>query len=116
MTLLVVFLIMALATARLTRLVVEDQISEPLRNWAYRVDPKIEHVGYVVGCPYCTGIWAGIGVLWLSAVAWIYWGTILGYAAAAPILLLAIAQGALLLAPRRKDTMNVFNSTEVTNG
>lgn len=115
MTTLIALLVMSLATARLTRMIVEDQISEPLRNWAYRVDPKIEHVGYVVGCPYCTGIWAGMAVMWLSAVSWIYWGTITGYIMASPVVLLGIAQAALLLSPRADTNVTVFNSVEESN-
>jgi len=102
-----IFLIMGLATARLTRLVVTDQISEPLRNWAYRRDPKVRHIGYIVSCPYCTGIYASAAVLALSGLAWAFWETPGGYVAAGLVLLLAVAQAALWLTPKTEDAVTM---------
>lgn len=47
-----------LATERLTRLVVEDEITKNLR---YRVMGKFpdSKVSYLVNCPYCVSVWAG---------------------------------------------------------
>lgn len=46
------------ATWRLTRLVVEDEITRPLREAVSRrwPDSKAE---YLVNCPYCVSVWAG---------------------------------------------------------
>ena len=96
-------LIMGLAAARLTRLVVTDQISEPLRNWAYRHDPQMRHIGYIMGCPYCTGIYASAAVVALTNLAWAFWKTPGGYVAAGLVVILAVAQAALWLTPKTKD-------------
>ena len=48
----------ALATYRLTRLVVVDTITEPLRE---RV-PEGTFVGRLIDCPWCVGVWVGMGV------------------------------------------------------
>jgi hypothetical protein len=100
-------LIMGLAAARLTRLVVTDQISEPLRNWAYRRDPQMRHIGYIVSCPYCTGIYASGCVVALTNLAWAFWETPGGYAAAGVVVLLAVAQAALWLTPKTEDASAV---------
>lgn len=48
----------ALATYRGTRLIVEDQISEPLREKIWKThNPEDDHLGYLITCPYCTSIW-----------------------------------------------------------
>lgn len=46
------------ATTRLTRLVVEDEITREFREWVERVtgDGKLT---YLVNCPYCVSVWAG---------------------------------------------------------
>lgn len=49
------FVIGGLATSRLTRLVVEDSISQPLRDAALRADPQL---GELVHCSRCTSVWA----------------------------------------------------------
>lgn len=52
-----------LATARITRLVVEDSITEPLRDRAMEIHPKL---GELVTCRMCTSVWAGAVVLAMS--------------------------------------------------
>lgn len=49
----------ALAASRLTRLVVDDHITEPLREKIWAVDPPEKmRVGFVVTCHACTSVWA----------------------------------------------------------
>ena len=59
------FVIVSLAAARLTRLVTEDTILEPLREWA-----TIHELVYeLVTCPWCIGFWISLGtvaVWWLA--------------------------------------------------
>jgi hypothetical protein len=50
-----------LATARLTRLITEDELAEPIRS-------KLENSGndklaYLATCPYCVSVWAGLLVV-----------------------------------------------------
>lgn len=67
MTTLVTSLILLLAAVRVTRLIVFDRLSEPLRRWL------VEHIGpesmftYLWFCPWCMGFWVALA---LSAVAW----------------------------------------------
>lgn len=53
-------LVTVLATARLTRLISEDEITRPLRK---RVGKLHSEVDYLVNCRYCVGVWAAAGVL-----------------------------------------------------
>lgn len=89
-------LVAGLATARVTRLIVVDEISAPLRKLAHQADKNSRHIGYIVSCPYCTGVWAAAGVLGLMAIALQVdtWGR---WLAAAPVAIMAIAQAGLWL-------------------
>lgn len=61
----------SLAAYRLTRLVTDDEITSAVRNNAHKAHEKI---GYLVNCPYCTGVWAAAAVasgLLPSKVRWI---------------------------------------------
>jgi hypothetical protein len=53
-------LILSLATARLTQLVVDDAITEPVREAAGARWPLVDEA---INCHACTSIWAGGGVL-----------------------------------------------------
>jgi len=60
----------ALATARITRLITTDTITEPIRVSAVRrlgVDSKI---AYVIVCDWCSSMYVGAGV----AASWWVWG------------------------------------------
>lgn len=53
-------LLAVLATARLTRLVVRDAITDPPRAWlAQHAGPGVT---YLVHCRWCASIWLGVGV------------------------------------------------------
>ena len=60
-------LVDALAAYRVTRLVVEDGITAPLRIRAWeRVGyPDQSALGYALDCPHCVGVWAAGTVLLL---------------------------------------------------
>jgi hypothetical protein len=61
-------LIDALATERITRLVVEDELTAPAREYIWRNHPPEDtRLGYFVTCPFCVSIWAGGAVAVLSA-------------------------------------------------
>lgn len=62
--------LVVLTTARLTRLVVADRISQPLRTWAVRKLGEDSGAAYFIHCPWCVSIWVGALV---SAVAYL-WG------------------------------------------
>ncbi len=83
-------LVLALATHRLTQLVVEDEITRPVRtavdDWA-RGAPELslkERIDFALNCPACSSIWAAALVLGISAVPggkWIVRGLALSGAA-----------------------------------
>lgn len=58
-----------LAAKRLTQLVVEDKITEPLREpvlkWGERHEEGTwqDRVAYLVSCPACSSVWAAAGIL-----------------------------------------------------
>jgi Protein of unknown function (DUF1360) len=66
-------LILSLATARLTQLVVEDEITEPIRNavdtaWRNTPDDTLPDriwatLNEIINCGACTSVWAGAGIL-----------------------------------------------------
>ena len=53
-------LVNSLAAARITRLIVEDEVADPFRKWAFKVDPQSKHIGFIVTCHACTSVWAGL--------------------------------------------------------
>jgi hypothetical protein len=56
------FLLLVLATARLTKLVVDDRISMPLRQWVMRKNGDNGWFTFLVHCPWCTGFWVAAGI------------------------------------------------------
>ncbi len=51
------FVILALATLRLSRLFTTDQITEPLRNLIWKRFPPSTQLGYLFTCNWCMSIW-----------------------------------------------------------
>lgn len=66
--------ILALATARGTKLVVDDYITEPFRKLFIRRFGEESKLTYLVHCPYCTSIWVGgAAAVFACAVLAISW-------------------------------------------
>jgi hypothetical protein len=62
--------IYALATYRLTRLVVVDSITGPLRERVWRTRPPHEsRLGYLLTCPWCTSVWAASALVLFGSIA-----------------------------------------------
>lgn len=63
-----------LATARLTRLIIHDEITKPLRRQVLRrLDPEREFdlmVAYLLDCGWCMSIWVAGA---LAAGTWAFW-------------------------------------------
>jgi len=62
------------ATARLTRLVIEDEITRELREKAFLALQKIDHpisakLQYLLTCPWCVSIYAGAALLTLRVIS-----------------------------------------------
>lgn len=55
------FLLLALGTYRLTRLLVEDTIFEPIRERIFeRYPPECSRFGYLFTCYWCMGFWISL--------------------------------------------------------
>ena len=61
------WMIVALATFRLVRLVTRDRIAAPLRTLGGRAGMKWTDF---VTCPWCVGFWISLGVIVASLTAW----------------------------------------------
>jgi len=53
-----VFVVLALATFRLTRLLVVDEIFSPLREWVWKRFSPSRPVGYLFTCSWCMSVWS----------------------------------------------------------
>lgn len=56
------------ATYRLTKLVMEDKITEDLRTAIYERFPRDSKISYFIGCPWCVSIWAALVIFTLRKV------------------------------------------------
>lgn len=60
----------ALATYRFQKLIREDKITEPVREWVWRKHPpESTKIGYLLGCPWCLSIYAGMGLSFARMIA-----------------------------------------------
>lgn len=51
-------IILALCTYRLTRLIIQDTITYPIRNWIWnKFPPETNRFGYLFTCPWCMSMW-----------------------------------------------------------
>ncbi len=73
------FILMALAIMRLTRLFTYDAITAFVRDWFAGADPLSLRgaLGTLVNCPWCTGLWFSLVVVFCYFVAPIAWYAIL---------------------------------------
>lgn len=59
-----------LAVHRLTKLVIDDKITEDFREAVFeRFPPDSTKIGYVLTCPWCVSLWVGIGVVVARKIA-----------------------------------------------
>lgn len=60
-----------LATHRITKLVIDDYITEPLRQKVYEKfgDPEDSKISYAVTCPWCVSIYTGALVVAARTIA-----------------------------------------------
>jgi hypothetical protein len=58
-----------LAVYRLTKLVMEDKITEDLRDYIYEKFPRGHKMSYLIGCPWCVSIWAALAIFTLRKIS-----------------------------------------------
>lgn len=87
---LVAFVVLVLATARLTRLLTKDDLTIPMRTW---IDAKFgpdSLISRMIWCYWCSGVWASMFTSTVAAAAaWQWWSWNLG----------AVIAGWMLLVP-----------------
>lgn len=67
---LLTLLLLILAVARLTRLVVSDKISIPFKQWVMKRSGDFGWWTFAVHCPWCVGMWFSLG----AAPLWYFFG------------------------------------------
>lgn len=74
MTTMLLLILGALATARITRLITTDRITEGPRNWVIRkLDPN-SLTAYLIVCDWCSSVYVGAGVAAAgAALGWWSW-------------------------------------------
>jgi len=85
-------IILVLGVYRLSRLVIEDTITESIRNWIWDRWGYEKGIGYLVTCYWCTSFW------FASLTVILY--TILPVPTIAIMLVLALSAGVGLIAAR----------------
>lgn len=85
-------LLTALATARLTRLVTTDRITQTPRHWALSQLPDGHLAAYLLVCDWCASMYIGAG----AAAAWWMWGDHRWFTAAAAALAFSHVTGWLV--------------------
>jgi hypothetical protein len=71
----ITLLLAALITARITRLVTSDRITEAPRTWLLRRLDSEGLTAYLIVCDYCASVYVGLGVAAAGAGAglWEWW-------------------------------------------
>lgn len=70
----VTFFLAALATARITRLITSDRITEAPRNWILRKLDANSLWAYFMVCDWCTSVYVGAGAAAAgAALGWWTW-------------------------------------------
>lgn len=71
-----VFVLLTLAVARFTRVIVSDRIALGLRRWAVNKYGEESLRAYLLHCTWCTSFWAAFpaGIIWaLTTLPWQWW-------------------------------------------
>jgi len=74
-TVFLAFVVLTLASARLTQLIYWDKITFPLRMWMIKKLGEDAWLTYLIHCPYCVSVWTShlavaFGILMLGLSWW----------------------------------------------
>lgn len=50
------------ATQRLTNIITDEEITRPAREWITATMPEGSRLTYLVNCPRCVSVWAGLAI------------------------------------------------------
>ena len=92
---LLAFVVLVLAAARATRVIVIDEIAAPVRTWILRTWPPPSKPAKIVTCYWCAGFWVSLFASLYTHTAicfagWLPWQTL----AFAPLTTFAVAYAA----------------------
>lgn len=64
-------ILLAIATLRLTRLIITDEITASFREWIWNRygDPGESKIGYLITCAWCTSIYAATALMTLYSIS-----------------------------------------------
>lgn len=68
MMLIVSLIVAAFAVARLTRLIVDDQITIGFRRWVLQKWGDESWQSYLMTCPWCMSIWVGAPIMPVAVI------------------------------------------------
>lgn len=57
------------ATYRLTKLIMDDKITEDFRNLIFEKFPRDSKLSYLITCPWCVSVWAGLSIFTLRKIS-----------------------------------------------
>jgi hypothetical protein len=58
-----------LATYRLTKLIMDDKITEDFRSLIFEKFPRDSKLAYLITCPWCVSVWAGLTIFALRRIS-----------------------------------------------
>lgn len=58
-----------LATYRLTKLIMDDKITEDFRSLIFEKFPRDSKLVYLITCPWCVSVWAGLTIFTLRRIS-----------------------------------------------
>lgn len=58
-----------IATYRLTKLIMDDKITEDFRNFIFEKFPRDSKLSYLITCPWCVSVWAGATIFTLRKIS-----------------------------------------------
>lgn len=64
----VILIVLVFAVARVTRLIVDDKISLPFRQWVLAKSGEDGWFFYLVSCPWCMGVWVAAAMTTVTAL------------------------------------------------
>lgn len=63
-----------LACFRLTKLVLDDKVADPVRDWILARHPADHGLGFLITCPWCASPYIAAGIVVARRLAPRWWG------------------------------------------